>query len=87
MATPLNKDRLAEAIENDGYVRKLVKLFNLCEDLNNLEGLHCLYDIVKNIFLINKNALFEMLFAGKYKLTKIIYKLLILIKLFYFYFR
>ncbi|XP_022174234.1 serine/threonine-protein phosphatase 4 regulatory subunit 3A isoform X1 [Myzus persicae] len=63
MATPLNKDRLAEAIENDGYVRKLVKLFNLCEDLNNLEGLHCLYDIVKNIFLINKNALFEMLFA------------------------
>jgi len=77
MATPLNKDRLAEAIENDGYVRKLVKLFNLCEDLNNLEGLHCLYDIIKNIFLINKNALFEMLFAGKYKLykTKIIYKL------------
>lgn len=66
MATPLNKDRLAEAIENDGYVRKLVNLFNLCEDLNNLEGLHCLYDIVKNIFLINKNALFEMLFAGKY---------------------
>ncbi|VVC24791.1 Armadillo-type fold,Domain of unknown function DUF625,PH domain-like,Armadillo-like helical [Cinara cedri] len=63
MATPLNKDRLAEAIENDGYVRKLVKLFNLCEDLNNLEGLHSLYDIVKNIFLINKNALFEMLFA------------------------
>lgn len=66
MATPLNKDRLAEAIENDGYVRKLVKLFNLCEDLNNSEGLHCLYDIVKNIFLINKNALFEMLFAGNY---------------------
>lgn len=66
MATPLNKDRLAEAIENDGYVRKLVKLFNLCEDLNNLEGLHCLYDIVKNIFLINKNALFEMLFAGNF---------------------
>ncbi|XP_050543788.1 serine/threonine-protein phosphatase 4 regulatory subunit 3A isoform X2 [Daktulosphaira vitifoliae] len=63
MATPLNKDRLAEAIENDGYIRKLVKLFNLCEDLNNLEGLHCLYDIIKNIFLINKNGLFEMLFA------------------------
>ena len=35
----------------------------MCEDLENNEGLHHLYEIFKNIFLLNKNALFELMFA------------------------
>ena len=28
-----------------------------------MEGLHHLYEIFKNVFLLNKNALFELMFA------------------------
>ena len=35
----------------------------MCEDLDNSDGLHHLYEIFKNIFLLNKNALFELMFA------------------------
>lgn len=59
----IRKDKLATALESEGYIRKLLNLFHMCEDLENLEGLHYLYDIFKNIFLLNKNALFEVLFA------------------------
>ena len=51
------------AIENEGYIKKLLGLFHMCEDLENNEGLHHLYEIFKNIFLLNKNALFELMFA------------------------
>jgi protein phosphatase-4 regulatory subunit 3 len=60
----MRKEKLATALEADGYIRKLLNLFHMCEDLENLEGLHFLYDIFKNIFLLNKNALFELMFAG-----------------------
>ena len=33
------------------------------QDLENMEGLHHLYEIFRNIFLLNKNALFELMFA------------------------
>ena len=35
----------------------------MCEDLENRDGLHHLYEIFKAIFLLNKNALFEIMFA------------------------
>ena len=47
----------------EGYIRKLLNLFHICEDLENLEGLHHLFEVFKNIFLLNKNALFEVMFA------------------------
>ena len=45
--TPENKDKLAIAIENESYIRKLLNLFQMCEDLDNLEGLRHLYYIFK----------------------------------------
>ena len=51
------------AVENEGYIKKLLNLFHMCEDLENMEGLHHLYEIFKNVFLLNKNALFELMFA------------------------
>jgi len=61
--SPMRREKLAVAIETEGYVKKLLNVFHMCEDLENAEGLHHLYEIVKNIFLLNKNALFEIMFA------------------------
>lgn len=66
LTSPLRKEKLAAAIENESYIRKLLNLFHMCEDLENSEGLHYLYEVFKNIFLLNKNALFEVMFGGKY---------------------
>lgn len=54
-------------MENEGYIKKLLNLFRMCEDIENSQGLHHLYEIFKNIFLLNKNALFEVMFAGEFK--------------------
>ncbi|KAK3869768.1 hypothetical protein Pcinc_024948 [Petrolisthes cinctipes] len=61
--SPMRREKLAIALENEGYVKKLVSVFHTCEDLDNTDGLHLLYEIFKNIFLLNKNALFEIMFA------------------------
>lgn len=63
LSSPMRKEKLAAALENEGYIRKLLNLFHMCEDLENYDGLHHLYDIFKNIFLLNKNALFEVMFS------------------------
>jgi protein phosphatase-4 regulatory subunit 3 len=63
LPSPIRREKLAVAIENEGYIKKLLNLFHMCEDLENVEGLHHLYEIFKNIFLLNKNALFELMFA------------------------
>ena len=48
------REKLANAIENENYIKKLLNIFSICEDLENLEGLHHLYQIFRNIFLLNK---------------------------------
>ncbi|XP_019881930.2 serine/threonine-protein phosphatase 4 regulatory subunit 3 isoform X2 [Aethina tumida] len=63
--SPMRKEKLAAAIETEGYIRKLINVFHMCEDLENTEGLHHLYDIIKNIFLLNKNVLFEVMFSDE----------------------
>uniref|UniRef100_A0A182NKU0 SMK-1 domain-containing protein n=1 Tax=Anopheles dirus TaxID=7168 RepID=A0A182NKU0_9DIPT len=63
LTSAIRKDKLATAIESENYIKKLLGLFHVCEDLDNQEGLHYLYEIFKNIFLLNKNGLFEIMFA------------------------
>ena len=57
------RDKIATAIESEGYIKKLLDLFKTCEDLENIESLHTLYEIFKNIFLLNKNNLLEVMFS------------------------
>ena len=67
LSSPMRKEKLATVIENEGYIRKLLNIFRMCEDVENTEGLHYLYEIFKNIFLLNKNVLFETMFGGSYR--------------------
>lgn len=62
LTSPIRKEKLAQAIEQDNYIKKLLDLFHMCEDLENIHNLHYLYDIFKSLFLLNKNALFDILF-------------------------
>ncbi|PIO25729.1 hypothetical protein AB205_0192790 [Aquarana catesbeiana] len=63
LPSPLRREKLALALENEGYIKKLLELFHVCEDLENVEGLHQLYEIIKGIFLLNRTALFEVMFS------------------------
>ena len=63
LASQLRKDKLALALEQESYIKKLLGLFHICEDLENNDGLHYLFEIFKNIFLLNRTQLFEILFA------------------------
>lgn len=62
LGSPVRREKLSTAIEQSGYVKKLLDLFEMCEDLENVHGLHYLYDIFKSLFLLNKQALFDILF-------------------------
>ncbi|XP_057315751.1 serine/threonine-protein phosphatase 4 regulatory subunit 3-B-like [Hydractinia symbiolongicarpus] len=62
LASPVGREKLAMAIEHDGYVKKLIDLFHMCEDLENTEGLHTLFEIFKSLFMLEKNSLFEVMF-------------------------
>jgi protein phosphatase-4 regulatory subunit 3 len=57
------KEKFTTILENDGYIKKLVDLFHMCEDLENTEGLHFLYEIFRNIFYLNRSSLFDILLS------------------------
>ncbi|XP_042991229.1 serine/threonine-protein phosphatase 4 regulatory subunit 3-like isoform X3 [Carya illinoinensis] len=58
--------RLTELILNDQeFFRKLMDLFVVCEDLENIDGLHMIYKIVKGIILLNSPQIFEKIFGDE----------------------
>ena len=63
LLTPIKREKLAVSIECEGYVKRLLELYRACESSENIDGLRRLYSIFKAMFLLNKTALFEMLFA------------------------
>ncbi|XP_015238409.1 PREDICTED: serine/threonine-protein phosphatase 4 regulatory subunit 3-B-like [Cyprinodon variegatus] len=63
LSSPIRREKLALALMNEGYIKKLLGLFRVCEDLDNREGLHHLYEIVRGILFLNKAALFEVMFS------------------------
>jgi protein phosphatase 4 regulatory subunit 3 len=60
------RDSLARAIESNNYMRKLIDLFHICEDLENVDSLHHFYEIIRSIFYLNKSSLFEILFSEEF---------------------
>lgn len=57
---PFPKTRLGLCIEREGYIAKLLDLFHICEDLENLDGLHRLYEIFKALFMFNSASLLQV---------------------------
>eukprot|EP00897_Mesotaenium_endlicherianum_P000812 jgi/Mesen1/10731/ME000090S10192 len=66
-ATAMQRDHIASMILRDqNYIRKLLELFKVCEDLENLEGLHLLYRIVRGLILLNDGHIFDILFGDSW---------------------
>uniref|UniRef100_A0A667ZWV7 Serine/threonine-protein phosphatase 4 regulatory subunit 3 n=1 Tax=Myripristis murdjan TaxID=586833 RepID=A0A667ZWV7_9TELE len=63
LSSPIRREKLALALMSEGYIKKLLGLFQVCEDLDNREGLHHLYEIVRGVLFLNKAALFEVMFS------------------------
>ncbi|XVF66140.1 hypothetical protein PTKIN_Ptkin10aG0011300 [Pterospermum kingtungense] len=58
--------RLTELILNDqDFFQKLMELFRICEDLENMDGLHMICKIVKGIILLNSPQVFEKIFGDE----------------------
>ncbi|XP_010558443.1 PREDICTED: serine/threonine-protein phosphatase 4 regulatory subunit 3-like isoform X2 [Tarenaya hassleriana] len=58
--------RLAELILKDqDFFRKLMDVFRICEDLENVDGLHMIFNIVKGIILLNSPPIFEKIFGDE----------------------
>ncbi|XP_022760660.1 serine/threonine-protein phosphatase 4 regulatory subunit 3A-like isoform X4 [Durio zibethinus] len=58
--------RLTELILNDqDFFQKLMELFRICEDLENIDGLHMIFKIIKGIILLNSPQIFEKIFGDE----------------------
>ncbi|CAK9318476.1 unnamed protein product [Citrullus colocynthis] len=58
--------RLTELLLNDKeFFRKLMNLFRVCEDLENTDGLHMIFKIVRGIVLLNSPQIFDKLFCDE----------------------
>ncbi|RDX90921.1 Serine/threonine-protein phosphatase 4 regulatory subunit 3, partial [Mucuna pruriens] len=59
--------RLAELILSDqDFFRKLMEIFRVCEGLENMDGLHMIFKIIKGIFLLNSTQIFERIFSDDF---------------------
>ncbi|KAI9122934.1 hypothetical protein K1719_005823 [Acacia pycnantha] len=59
--------RLTELLLNDqDFFRKLMEVFRVCEDLDNMDSLHMIFKIVKGIILLNSQQIFERIFGDEY---------------------
>ncbi|KAK9136708.1 hypothetical protein Sjap_007302 [Stephania japonica] len=59
--------RIAELIVQDqDFFPKLMDLFRICEDMENIDSLHMIFKIVKGIILLNSSQIFEKIFADEF---------------------
>ncbi|URD78394.1 hypothetical protein MUK42_19060 [Musa troglodytarum] len=63
----MDQMRVGELILKDqDFFSKLVDLFRMCEDLENMDGLYMIFRLVKGIFLLNNPQIFDRIFAEEY---------------------
>ncbi|NWI58597.1 P4R3B phosphatase, partial [Calyptomena viridis] len=61
----VRKEKLAEALKKEGYIPKLLQLFQVCENLKDTKALHLLFDIVRGILYLDEATLFEVMFSDE----------------------
>ncbi|KAJ6772185.1 ATP SYNTHASE GAMMA-RELATED [Salix koriyanagi] len=58
--------RLTDLILNDqDFFPKLMDVFRICEDLENIDGLHMIFKIVRGIIMLNSPQIFEKIFGDE----------------------
>ena len=57
--TPQGRDALSKFVISEDYIRKLVPLVEMAEDLESLEDLHHLCNIMKMLILLNDTQIVE----------------------------
>ena len=58
--TVTERQLLALALEKENYIPKLLDLFHVCEDLENIEGLRQLFDIFRTLIFHNNASVFQV---------------------------
>ena len=59
----VKKDSVIAAIEAGDYVRKILELFQSCEKESDITSLQNLYNISKNLFLMNRAAILQIMLS------------------------
>ncbi|CAF1703561.1 hypothetical protein Bca4012_003772 [Brassica carinata] len=58
--------RLTELVLKDNdFFRNLMAVFKICEELENVDGLHMIFNIVKGIILLNSSQILEKIFGDE----------------------
>ncbi|VAH76483.1 unnamed protein product [Triticum turgidum subsp. durum] len=58
--------RVAELITQDrDFFPKLLDIFRMCEDLENLDDLHMIFKLVRGIILLNSPSIFDKIFSDE----------------------
>ncbi|XP_054977031.1 protein PPP4R3C [Sorex araneus] len=65
LSWPLCKQRLALFLEDEGYIQKILQLFQICESRRDIEALRHLHGVIKGILFMDKTALFEIMFSNE----------------------
>jgi len=61
------RERLpTKILKTKDYLPKLFELFRQCEDLDDIEGLHMLYDVFRGFVMLNDAFLYEALMSEEY---------------------
>ena len=58
-STPQGRDSLSKFVITEDYVRKLIPLVSMAEDLESLDDLHHLCNIMKMLILLNDTQIIE----------------------------
>lgn len=59
--------RVAELITQDrDFFPKLLEIFRMCEDLENLDDLHMIFKLVRGIILLNSPSIFDKIFSDEF---------------------
>ncbi|XP_057429694.1 uncharacterized protein LOC130722858 [Lotus japonicus] len=59
--------RLTELVLSDqDFFRKLIEVFRVCEDLEDMDSLHMIFKIIKGIILLNSTQIFERIFSDEF---------------------
>ena len=59
VSTPQGRDALSKIVISEDYIRKLIPLVGMAEDLESIEDLHHLCNIIKMLILLNDTQIIE----------------------------